>query len=465
MQAIVAVLPAVFLKWGGLNIKFQVQKTPLDDDKRIDDVVLGLVSGALTLFVALTNIHDDPFPDDHVGVLVSFVPMGQFIKITGADVVFNSSGLLELIDMATGLITDYVRSVVKDQVASAALKANWALTSAKYRGPLPGADGAPGHALASVTPGATAIDSSFLLSGVYVKISRDRQSYGGFDDPTDDPDVVPTTPVLSHDAKPFPVSFRAGQQDPAIFWPIRARFLGLEILDHPTLRRDPSLRTAWTIEVERQDQSTVAFSQDRWSDEPGGRTLTIDLWSDDYYLSRRLDVRCEHYRPPDQPGPALASVAVTRVYINDRFRRDFPFVRWRRDITWMETVDGTPVPKSNFRESAVHKTDIRQRRQFCDVGGKTKAYNSPDQTQYLTSLPAPAEKDFRVALCPYCFPSRLRRSAWPLTLRAHFAQGMGRDRSHVWYFSIVRGLYPQWNSARSPCDAPGRRDPETAWRR
>ncbi|HMI53350.1 MAG TPA: hypothetical protein VK525_17685, partial [Candidatus Saccharimonadales bacterium] len=85
------------------------------------------------------------------------------------------------------------------------------------------------------------------------------------------------------------------------------------------------------------------------------------------------------------------------------FRRDFPFVRWHRDIAWFEMADGAQVVKSKLRESAVHKTDIRKRCQFCDVGGKTRAYNSADQTQQLTSIPAPAESGFRVKLCPFCF--------------------------------------------------------------
>ena len=53
----------------------------------------------------------------------------------------------------------------------------------------------------------------------------------------------------------------------------------------------------------------------------------------------------------------------------------------------------------------MHKTDIRQRCQFCDVGGKTRAYNSADQTEYMTALPALAEAGFRVALCQFCFPA------------------------------------------------------------
>jgi hypothetical protein len=405
VQAIVAIQPAVFLKWGGLNVKFQVQKTPLEDGKRIDDVVLGLARGAATLLVTLTNIHDDPLPDDHIAVLASIVPMGDFISITGTEVVFNTSALPGLIDLLGGLITDYVRSVVKDKVAGVALKANWALASAKYNGPLPGAEGAPGRALARVSPAATAIDPEFVLSGIHANISRGKPPGTGFDDPADDANVLPSTPVLSHRPPP-PFKFRIRQgQDSAYFWPIRVQMLSFEHSDHPTLRRDPSLRTVWSVTVRRQDESIVHFSQDLWSDDPGARILTMDLWSLEYYLSSHIDLRCVHYRLPSEAGAALASAVPERIYIEDRFRRDFPFARWHRDIAWFEMVDGERVVKSKLRESAVHKTDIRQRCQFCDVGGKTRAFSSAEQTQHLASLPAPDEAGFRMKLCPFCFPA------------------------------------------------------------
>jgi hypothetical protein len=94
-----------------------------------------------------------------------------------------------------------------------------------------------------------------------------------------------------------------------------------------------------------------------------------------------------------------------RIYIEDRFRRDFPFARWHRDLAWFEMADGERVVKSKLRESAVHKTDIRERCQFCDVGGKTRAFNAAEQTQHLASLPAPDEAGFRMKLCPFCFPA------------------------------------------------------------
>ena len=143
--------------------------------------------------------------------------------------------------------------------------------------------------------------------------------------------------------------------------------------------------------------------QDNWTDEPGARELKLDLWSEDYYHASILSVRCAHYRPHEGQAPALAAVVPRVIDITDRFRRDFPFVRWHRSVSWLEP--GGTVPKSKLRASAVHKTDIRQRCKFCDTGGMTRAYNSADQTQHFASLPAVAADAFRVELCSFCFPS------------------------------------------------------------
>jgi len=114
--------------------------------------------------------------------------------------------------------------------------------------------------------------------------------------------------------------------------------------------------------------------QDNWTAEPGARELKLDLWSEDYYHASILSVRCAHYRPHEGQAPALAAVVPRVIDITDRFRRDFPFVRWHRSVSWLEP--GGTVPKSKLRASAVHKTDIRQRCKFCDTGGMTRAYNS-----------------------------------------------------------------------------------------
>lgn len=128
------------------------------------------------------------------------------------------------------------------------LKINWALSGAKFKGPLPAAEGSPGHALVEVTPAATAIDPAFVLSGVNVKFSRAHGTNSGFEDPADDPEVLPTTPTLvSSPPAPFKLGIRTGLIDPALFWPIRARVISFKLAEHPTLRRDPSLRTIWSI--------------------------------------------------------------------------------------------------------------------------------------------------------------------------------------------------------------------------
>jgi len=112
-----------------------------------------------------------------------------------------------------------------------------------------------------------------------------------------------------------------------------------------------------------------------------------------------------HYRPPHDPAAALAAAKIARTYITDRFRRDSPFVRWHRDVSWQVNQGGEKLVKSKLRRSAVHKTDIRERCLFCDTGGTTRAFNSAEQTQALHALPAPAEEAFRTQLCAFCFPA------------------------------------------------------------
>ena len=115
-----------------------------------------------------------------------------------------------------------------------------------------------------------------------------------------------------------------------------------------------------------------------------------------------LPIDCEIYAFHRSPW-----IGVRLPTITDRFRRDSPFVRWHRDISWRVREDGQEVVKSKIRRSAVHKTDIRERCVFCDTGGMTRAFNSADQMQQRASLPAPQEKGFRKELCAFCFPGHV----------------------------------------------------------
>jgi hypothetical protein len=210
---------------------------------------------------------------------------------------------------------------------------------------------------------------------------------------TDNPDVLP---IYSLTAPTRPV-LRLNNQ-----LPIRARNVRFEVADHPTLRRDPSLRTRWTIVVRRFDGTTPEITHDAWSDESASRTLDLDLWSDEFYLASALDVTVAHYRPPYQPGAELLTMTSPHWIVADRFRRDLPYVRWHREISWDITVDGERVTKSKWRLSAVHKTSIWERCKFCDTGSNRPI--GPAGMEYFATLPPVAKDGFRVELCPYCFP-------------------------------------------------------------
>ena len=394
VQIVLAILPAVFLKWAGLNIKIQVKLRPSPDDKRVDDVVLGLVPGAATLLVSMTDINDDPFADDHLQILVSLVPLSQYIFIQSTQVVFISSGILGLIDLATGIVTNYVRAIAKERVGGAVREANWAFSMAKYIGELPGAAGSPGRATVRVSHEGTALDPGFVLAGVSARLVEHGDVLASAD-PTDNPDALPALRLTS-----------VGEPADAFehLWggvPIRARHVRFDVPDHPALRRDPSLRTLWTVLISRQDGTTGEFIQDRWSNDAGARTLLIDLWSPVFEPADKLEVRCAHYRPPYGEAAELARSTVTFDVV-DRFRRDFPYVRWHREIGWWQAMpDGRQEWQSKPRSSAVHKTDIRERCKFCDTGSNRPLGH--DGMQHFSTLPPTAADGFRVKLCEYCF--------------------------------------------------------------
>jgi hypothetical protein len=387
VQVVIAILPAMLLRYGGLNITLQVRlqaAAHLPEDKRIDEVTLGLAPGAATLLLKMTDINDDPSPDGHIQALVSIVPLNPYIHLLSTNVVFQSGGIVGLIDFATDLVTKYVRSMAKEAIGGAVRQANWLFAMARFAGDLPGAEGSPGQARVLVTHEGTVLDPGLVLAGIGAKVLpvHARNDNGAITGEIDDPDVLPGPRGLGGRV------------------PIRAREVRGEVPDHPTLRRDPSLRTAWSVLIRRQDGTTGEFSQDRWSADPGARALAIDLWSADFYLADRLEIRCAHYRPPN--GPDLAAAPPAIITVVDRFKRNFPFVRWHREIGWTALEDGESVQKSKIRMSAVHKTDIRQRCKFCDAAKDDRKLGS-DGMEHFAALPPAAEDGFRVKLCEYCF--------------------------------------------------------------
>jgi hypothetical protein len=401
VQIIVAIEPSMFLKYAGLNLKLQVKRISFPEDIRVDEVALTLIPGAANLFLRLTVHHDDPFPDDHIRVSTGLVPMPSYILMLNTDASFFSGGSLEgLLDVVTGLVTDYIRLMAKNSIGGAVRGANWAFATAGFRGDLPGATGSPGKAKVSVTHAGTAIDPDFVLVGIRAEVFASNSTethetsdgssvFGvGMSSVIDNPNILPSFDVIwTHTSSTVGI-------------PIRSRMLRLEVPAHPTLLRDPSLRIAWEITIHKQDGTVGIFSQDGWSDDPGARAIVVDLWSEEFYFADRLDLRCAHYRPPSGEL-AVSQVTVT---ISDRFRRDFPFVRWYREVSWTATENGKRVPKSKLRSSAVHKTDIRQRCKFCDAGRNDSRVIGSNK-QYFTEIPVPSAEPYRTTLCEYCFGS------------------------------------------------------------
>jgi hypothetical protein len=87
---------------------------------------------------------------------------------------------------------------------------------------------------------------------------------------------------------------------------IRSRRVRYEVADHPTLRRDPSLRIRWEVTVRKPDGTEGLVVQDHWADDTGARTLLLDLWQEEFYVAKELVVRLIHYRPG---GTELMNVA------------------------------------------------------------------------------------------------------------------------------------------------------------
>lgn len=133
-----------------------------------------------------------------------------------------------------------------------------------------------------------------------------------------------------------------------------------------------------------------------WSGPGAGRSPAIDLWDEELYLETSLNAELTIERPP---GNVLFHKAEP-IPILDLFDRSHPFARhWH----WHHYFDVSKQPIEEQvvrRSSAIHKTDIRERCQFCDAGSGRGNY----VVEALDTLPAPERPEFRTDLCPYCFP-------------------------------------------------------------
>lgn len=172
--------------------------------------------------------------------------------------------------------------------------------------------------------------------------------------------------------------------------PIRKQFLQLKLnpLYSNPLLTDPTYRINYRIR--RGSNGTQVDAGAGWSgpDPFGG---PIDLWDSLNYLETEFNVDLSVERPP---GREVARHS-QKVKVLDLFDRAHPYVRWRKTHHY---TGG----RSKIRLSAVHRTAIRERCQFCDAG--TQRDRSTYVIQSLDSIPAPQEDGFSNELCPYCFP-------------------------------------------------------------
>lgn len=177
-------------------------------------------------------------------------------------------------------------------------------------------------------------------------------------------------------------------------FPIRDRFLRLTLNWQIRLFIDPTYRIRYRIR--RGSDGTEVSSGMVWSasDQPFGGP--VDLWEESNYLETAFNVELVAERPP---GTEVARHTQS-VAILDLFDRSHPFVRWRKKHFFS---DGAPITnRLLMRISAVHRTAIRERCKFCDVG--TLRDRSTYVVEALDAVPTSEEEDFSTRLCPYCFP-------------------------------------------------------------
>jgi hypothetical protein len=171
---------------------------------------------------------------------------------------------------------------------------------------------------------------------------------------------------------------------------IRERFLRLQHGFNSLLAIDPTYRIRYRLR--RGSNGSEVASGTVWSgsDTPFGDT--IDLWDDANVQETAFIAELVAERPP---GSEAARHTQT-IDVVDLFDRSHPFVRWRKQ----HFMSGSPV--ATTRLSAIHRTAIRERCQFCDTGvGRDRSTYSLER---LDAVPAPEEDGFSTRLCPYCFP-------------------------------------------------------------
>jgi hypothetical protein len=186
------------------------------------------------------------------------------------------------------------------------------------------------------------------------------------------------------------------QMSPTHF-PIRYRLLKLA-LKSDALLGNPTYLVRLT--AKRGSDGQQVLFQKLWSGAPSDLIFrAVDLWKPFNYLEDTFTVEFSVERPPTVVAERLDA----KIFIEDKFDRAHPYVRWSNTHSWIDATRFPTQSGSVERPSVVHKTDIRARCKFCDAGSGTR-FNS-ELFEALDTATPPKRSGFRTKLCPYCFDS------------------------------------------------------------
>jgi hypothetical protein len=180
---------------------------------------------------------------------------------------------------------------------------------------------------------------------------------------------------------------------------IRDRFLRLQLdpFRPNRLAADPTFRIRYRIR--RGSDGTEVDAGAVWAtpDPFGG---PVDLWEPANYLETAFEVDLVAEQPP---GHSIASVTQT-IPVGDLFDRAHPFARWRKTHIFVQRVGAQTIEQRTTRLSAIHRTAIRERCEFCDTG--THRDKKTYVVEAIDTLPPPNEDEFSNRLCQYCFSKK-----------------------------------------------------------
>ena len=187
---------------------------------------------------------------------------------------------------------------------------------------------------------------------------------------------------------------------------IRRQYLQLSIPGYwsPLLFADPTYRL--TYRIRRGSNGQVVKEGVAWSGAPTFGE-PVDMWAPENYLETSYSAEISVERPPNN---VLDRYALEKISVLDLFDRSHPYARWHREHWWYEKKNPmmpqnpqvNPMEAhSKIRQSAIHKTNIRERCKFADEGANHHAERYT--VQPLDALPPAEDPAFSSRLCPYCF--------------------------------------------------------------